>query len=63
MSINQQKEEDKTMPNWTWNFETLEDTALSWENPEDDYAARIRDYADETGDYDLDRFSIGGISL
>lgn len=49
--------------NWTWNYETLEDTALSWENPEDDYTARIRDYADETGDYDLDRFSIGGISL
>lgn len=52
------------MPNnWSWNLESLEDSLLSWENPEDDYAARIRDYVDETGDYDLDRFSIGGISL
>lgn len=29
----------------------------------DDYTARFRDYADETGDVNFDNFSLSGISL
>lgn len=49
--------------NYIYNREYLEDLTINFDSPEDAYEADARDYADATGDYDLSRYSVGGIRL
>lgn len=53
------------MPNteYVYSRDYLEELVNAYDYPDDTYAANARDYADATGDYDLSRFSVGGMRL